>query len=59
MSLFANSVVGECEYPPDDDTFKSKDHPIECVRCERVVLAIEEWLIDPTDEQAVMYIYFD
>ena len=56
MSLFANSVVGECEYPPDDDPFKSKDHPIECITCEIVVLDLEEWLIDPTDEQAVKHI---
>ena len=56
MSLYANSfVLGDCDYPSsrNDEFFKSKDHPIECATCELVVFALEEWLIDPTDEQAV------
>ena len=56
MSLFATSVVGECDYPSQDVDLKSKQHPIECITCELVVRALEGWLIDPTDEQAVMNI---
>ena len=56
MSLFATSVVGECDYPSHEVDLNSKQHPIQCITCELVVRALEGWLIDPTDEQAVMYI---
>jgi hypothetical protein len=49
-------VVGECDYPSNYDGFKylnTEDHPIECATCELVIHALENWLIDPADEQAV------
>ena len=51
-----NSVNGECDYPSNIDTLNRvelKDHPIQCATCELVAQALENWMIDPTDEQAV------
>ena len=47
---------GECDYPPYHEMsygLKTEDHPIECTTCEVIVHALENWLIDPTDEQTV------
>lgn len=49
-------VVSECDYPSNYDGseyFNTEDHPIECATCELVIHALENWLIDPADEQAV------
>ena len=51
-------VISECDYPSGTNSFedlKSKDHPIECTTCKLIVSKLENWLIDPTDEQAVSY----
>ena len=51
-----NSVNGVCDYPSNIDTLNRaelKDHPIQCATCELVAQALENWMIDPTDEQAV------
>ena len=60
LSLFGNSkmnsVNGECDYPSNIDALNRnefKDHPIQCATCELVAQALENWMIDPTDEQAV------
>ena len=60
VSLLATSkittVFGECDYPSNYDGYqslKTQDHPIECATCELVINALENWLIDPTDEQSV------
>ena len=50
------SVNGECDYPSYQEIsygLKTKDHPIECATCELIVHELENWLIDPTDEQTV------
>ena len=47
---------GECDYPSNTDTLNRielDDHPIQCATCELVAQALENWMIDPTDEQAV------
>ena len=58
LGLFTTLVVGECDYPPTDPTdnpLNTADHPIECATCELIILKLEDWLIDPADEQSVIF----
>ena len=58
LCTIADLVISECDYPSGTNNFadlKSKDHPIECTTCKLIVSKLENWLIDPTDEQAVSY----
>ena len=58
LCTIVDLVIGECDYPSGTNSFedwKSKDHPIECTTCKLIVSKLEDWLIDPTDEQAVSY----
>ena len=58
LCTIVDLVISECDYPSGTNSFedlKSKDHPIECTTCKLIVSKLENWLIDPTDEQAVSY----
>ena len=58
LCTIVDLVISECDYPSGRNSFehlKSKDHPIECTTCKLIVSKLENWLIDPTDEQAVSY----
>ena len=58
LCTIVDLVISECDYPSGTNSFedlKSKDHPIECTTCKLIVTKLENWLIDPTDEQTVSY----